>query len=71
MNTSLSKGASGGLPYSRVSYSARPGRNGLYGKNPIANTTIETGIKTFAMVSSKVPTGEDDVRAMAAVRMKE
>lgn len=51
MNTSLSKGALGGGPYSRVSNSANPGRNGLYGKKPVANTRIDKGIKILAAVS--------------------
>jgi hypothetical protein len=51
MNTSLSKGALGGGPYSRGSNSANPGRKGLYGKNPVAKTRIDKGIKMLAAVS--------------------
>lgn len=49
MNTSLSKGGSEGSPYSaRVSYSARPDRRGLYGKNPVAKMRMARGIKMLA-----------------------
>jgi len=49
MNTNLSKGGSGGPPYSaRVSYSARPESKGLYGKNPVAKMRVAMGIKMLA-----------------------
>lgn len=51
---SLSKGPPGGEPSSRGSYSARPGRNGLYGKKPVANTSMETGMRMLARMTRTV-----------------
>ncbi len=45
MNITLSKGAgTGSSPW----YVASPGRKGLYGKNPFANTSIAIGSSTLA-----------------------
>ncbi len=52
MKMSLSKGASGGVPNDRSSYSARPGRKGLYGKKPVAKTTMQMGRRRLAATSS-------------------
>src|SRR5690242_12166604 len=62
MNTTLSKGASGGcctdppcFTSSRSSSnSASPGMKGLYGKKPVAKISIATGISRFASTSSAV-----------------
>lgn len=53
MNMTLSKGALGGAPSPnpRVSYSANPGRKGLYGKKPLANINIAIGMNRLAIVS--------------------
>lgn len=54
MNMTLSKGAFGGVPNPRTSYSAKPGRNGLYGKKPLANVTMAIGMSTLAIASNTV-----------------
>ena len=59
MNTSLSKGALGGGPYSRGSYSANPERKGLYGKKPVAKTRIDSGTRMLAAVSSREPASDE------------
>jgi hypothetical protein len=61
MNTSLSKGALGGGPYSRASNSASPGRNGLYGKKPVAKTRIDKGINKLA-AASRIEAASDPFR---------
>lgn len=58
MKTSLSKGAMGVSSLCKASCSARPGRNGLYGKNPTQNITIANGKNRFAIVS-KVATDRE------------
>jgi hypothetical protein len=63
MNTSLSKGALGGGPYSRGSNSARPGRKGLYGKNPVAKTRIDSGIRRLAAASRSEPASDPFLEA--------
>ncbi|KAL2181936.1 uncharacterized protein P884DRAFT_12306 [Thermothelomyces heterothallicus CBS 202.75] len=53
IKTSLSNGAAGGSPYSATSSKlASPGSKGLYGKNPVANTRMATGIRMLAASSS-------------------
>lgn len=57
MNTTLSKGAFGGAapkPNPGASYSAKPGRNGLYGKKPLANVNMAIGMNKLAIVSIAV-----------------
>lgn len=53
MNMTLSKGAFGGVPNPdpRASYCAKPGRNGLYGKKPLANVNMAIGMSRLAIVS--------------------
>ena len=57
MKISLSNGAAGGCPYWESPYCARPGSNGLYGKKPVANVKIATGINRFAATSRIVARG--------------
>jgi hypothetical protein len=55
MKTSRSKGAAGGGP---SSYWASPGRNGLYGKKPVANMRMAIGMSRFATLRRM--TGKDE-----------
>ena len=72
MNINLSKGGAGGGPYSKFSYCASPGRNGLYGKKPVAKMSIETGIKALASTSDRVLRSDPLVLAamLAAVKVR-
>jgi hypothetical protein len=54
MNMTLSKGAFGGAPNPRASYSAKPGRNGLYGKKPLANVNMAMGMSRLAIATNTV-----------------
>lgn len=56
MKMTLSNGAFGGSPNPnpRASYSAKPGRNGLYGKKPLANVNMAIGMNRLAIVSNTV-----------------
>jgi hypothetical protein len=54
MKTRRSKCGAGGRPYSRSSYCARPGRKGLWGKNPVAKMKMDSGIRRLAM-ARRVP----------------
>jgi hypothetical protein len=47
MNTTLSKGAFGFDATSSLLKELLPGRNGLYGKKPLANVIIAIGINIF------------------------